>query len=242
MDTKKTKIILIIGLLAFALCVQVVTAVAVSASTDNSNRYVVPVDSTYLGKTYSDWSVQWWQWVLAIPNDKNQNPLYDDGTGINTINAESGDVWFLAGSWIGTKKLTINVPAGKALFLPIINVEGSKIEGLGNTETEMRAYSTGIIDNVTEKVAKIDGEMVNLDNYRVASKLFVFTLPANNNVLGIPVPPYSSPSVSDGYWIMVKPLSLGTHTIYIYGKAIHIPPTNSTFVTEMTYHIKVVPN
>lgn len=29
-----------------------------------------------------------------------------------------------------------------------------------------------------------------------------------------------SPTVSDGYWIMLKPLFPGKHTIYIYGKAV----------------------
>lgn len=216
----------------------------------NPNHYVVPVGQLYLGKTYADWSVEWWKWVLLIPADRN--PLFDDESGKFTTEAQSGDVWFLAGSWIGTTDLNINVPAGKALFLPVVNVEGSKIEGLGNTQKELRAYSSGIIDNVIEKTATIkkdDGNEENLENYRMGSKLFVFKLPAKNNILTasgektpsgelVTVPPYSSPAVSDGYWILVKPLPVGKYTIHIYGK-IQLSPT--PFVTEMTYHITVKP-
>jgi hypothetical protein len=241
MERQITKTMAILLTVCFILSI---TAATVIAKEENSNRYVMPRDSKYLGKTYEQWSVKWWQWVLAIP--AKDNPL-NDKTGKLTNEAQSGDVWFLAGSWVGTTDLTINVPVGKALFLPVINVEGSKIEGLGNTQKEMRDYSTGIIDKVVDKEATIDGNNVNLENYRVRSTLFVFKLPFKNNVLTasgektpsgelVSVPPYSSPAVSEGYWILVKPLPEGTHTIHIYGK-IQLSP--EPFESEMTYHITV---
>jgi len=169
----------------------------------------------------------------------SNNPLYDDGTGKFTTEAQSGDVWFLAGSWIGTKQLTCKVPVGKAIFFPIINVEGSKIEGMGESEADFRNYANAIMNNVTELKVSVDGKpLQNLKDYRTDSGLFEFTLP-EDNVLGLPAGP--SPSVSDGYWIMLTPLPAGKHTIYIYGKAEHVPPDDSIFVTEMTYNLEVQP-
>ncbi len=225
-----------LNVIAIILVIMVLAPMVAAA--EKPNPGVVPVNSNFHGKTYGDWSAEWWKWVLSIPADRN--PL-NDTTGKFTTEAQSGDVWFLTGSWIGTKELKINVPAGKAIFFPIINAECSKIEGNGNTQKELRAAAKALIDNVTVKEAIIDGRRLNLDNYRVASKLFYFRLPAENNILNVTVPPYSSPAVSDGYWIMLKPLSEGKHKIYIYGKAEHVPPDNSEFVTEMNYTLNVMP-
>ena len=59
-----------------------ITAATVSAKAENPNdekagnskcyypdpnRNVVPVGSPYLGKTYEQWSEEWWKWAASIP-------------------------------------------------------------------------------------------------------------------------------------------------------------------------------
>ena len=223
-----------IRLSIIALIVGIMVVAPLVAAAGNPNPGVVPVNSNFHGKTYGDWSADWWKWVLSIPADRN--PLYDDGTGKFTTKAQSGDVWFLTGSWNGTTELNCTVPAGKAIFLPIINNECSRVEGQGKTEKELRACTKAIIDNVTVKEATIDKRpLKNLNDYRVASRLFVFRLPIDN-VLGLPKGP--SPSVSDGYWILLTPLSEGEHNIYIHGELLY---EGSTFKSEMNYTISVKP-
>jgi hypothetical protein len=223
-----------IRLSIIALIVGIMVLAPLVAAAENPNPGVVPVNSGFFGKTYKELSVEWWKWVFSIP--KSSNPLYDDGTGEFTTEAQSGNVWFLAGSWNGTTKLNCTVPAGKAIFLPIINNECSRVEGQGKTEKELRACTKAIIDNVTVKEATIDGRRLkNLNDYRVASRLFVFRLPVDN-VLGLPAGP--SPSVSDGYWILLTPLSEGEHNIYIHGELLY---DGSTFKSEMNYKISVKP-
>jgi hypothetical protein len=214
----------------------------VSAAED-VNPGVYPVDSVICGKTYGEWSAEWWKWILAIPT--SSNPFMDDGSGEFCAEGQSGDVWFLAGSWVGTTKLNCEVPAGKAIFFPIFNNECSKIEGYGETQKELRDSTNSIIDCVTVTEVKVDGKRLkNLDDYRAESKLFVFKLPEDNVLeeFGWIVPEFegarSSPAVSDGYWIMLEPLSEGEHKIYVYGKAVF--DDGSTFETKMTYCITVV--
>lgn len=226
------------------------------AAAENPNPGVVPPDSIFNGKSYGEWSAAWWQWIFSIPKDSN--PLYDDGTGKFTTAAQSGDVWFLAGSWNNppTTEIHLNVPEGKAIFLPIINAESSKIEGYGANEAELRSDVEKTIGWVNVKKAIVDGNnLQNLDNYLVESDLFTFWLPPDvkgepNNALGISTGNKGSESiaVAAGYWIMLKPLSPGEHTIYIYGMAVLPPkpnptdkPSPSKFVTEMTYKINVIP-
>lgn len=205
------------------------------AAAGNPNPGVVPVDSKFFGKTYGDWSEEWWKWTLSIPADRN--PLLDT-TGDFCAERQSGNVWFLAGTFGETGVVrNCDIPSGKALFFPIINAECSKVEGDGPAQKELRAGAKALIDNVTVKEVIIDDTvLIDLDNYRVGSKLFVFKLPTNN-VMELPAG--SSPAVSDGYWIMLKPLSAGQHEIHVHGEA-KISET-FTFKTEVTYNLNVVP-
>jgi hypothetical protein len=46
--------------------------------------------------------------------------------------------------------------------------------------------------------------------------------------------------ISDGYWVMLKPLPVGDHTIHIAGSVVNYAEgTLSNFANEVTYHIKV---
>ena len=50
------------------------------------------------GKTYGEWSAQWWQWVRSIPDpDGHSNPLTSSEQVDCTI-GQAGSVWFLAGT------------------------------------------------------------------------------------------------------------------------------------------------
>lgn len=222
-------IAVVLGIMVFA---PMVAAAENLNSCGNPNPGVYPVDSVICGKTYGEWSAEWWKWIFSIP--ASSNPLFDDGSG-KFFEGQSGDVWFLAGSWVGTTKLNCEVPAGKAIFVPIINGECSRIEGNGETEEELRACANDQMDCVTVTEAKVDGrKLKNLDEYRVESDIFLFKLP-KDNILGLH--PGSSMSVADGYWIMLEPLSKGEHEIYIHGIA---ELDGFTFETEMTYCITVV--
>jgi hypothetical protein len=217
-----------------AVILGIMMLVPMVAVAEEQNPGVYPVDSTIYGKTYGEWSEEWWKWALSIP--ASSNPLLDK-TGKFCAEGQSGDVWFLAGTWGETGvKRKCEVPAGKGIFFPIINAECSRIEGNGETEEEFRSCARSLIDNVTVKEVKVDGKpLKNLDNYRVGSGLFSFKLPKNNLLR---LHPGSSLAVSDGYWIMMEPLSPGKHKIYIYGKAVF--QDGSTFETEVTYDLSVV--
>ncbi len=251
---KKTLAILLIICFALSITAAAVNAVAEdpnagvvsteSKSIGDPNRYVVPIGSPYLGKTYGDWSADWWKWVFSIRTSKN--PLLLKGEIGDA--GQSGSVWFLAGTYneIGIVRY-VKIPAGKALFFPIINSEYSNIEKPGLSEQKLRALAKNDIDHVTVKEVKVDGKKLkNLDNFRVESKYFRFTFPEDNLLdlfTGSDQHAGSSKAVSDGYWIMLKPLPTGDHDISIHGKAVFDDDPNNifTFETEVTYHITIKP-
>jgi hypothetical protein len=87
---------------------------------------------------------------------------------------------------------------------------------------------------------KIDGKSVkNLT--RVKSEVFAVTLPADNiwnSPCGgpgtVPAGVYS-PSVDDGYYVLLKPLGVGNHALHIHAES------TGGFVLDVTYHLIVAP-
>src|SRR5262249_56510522 len=84
---------------------------------DEADPRVYPTTEKVGGKTYAEWAAAWWQWGLGAPKDKN--PI-SDRTGKFADRGQSGPVWFLAGTFGGKATRTCSVPAGKALFFPVV--------------------------------------------------------------------------------------------------------------------------
>ncbi len=215
-----------IALIALVLLLQVTPALADS----NPNPGVLPPNSRPNGLTYGEWSNAWWQWAFSTP--PASNPVLDT-TGANCGVGQSGQVWFLAGVF-GTGTATRNdctVPAGKKLFFPIWNIINVAINGDCSHSTDtvdtLRAVTNQLTeaqDPTTYKV-RVDGESIPiLPTYRagpnnpsfnfihlsVATVNVAFGLNCANGALNSP--PYLA--VSDGYYLMLAPLTPGMHTIH----------------------------
>jgi hypothetical protein len=112
-----------------ALAAGLVVAPKAFAQTANENPGVLPPDARPFGKTYGEWSAAWWQYVFSIP--AADNPLFDP-TGAKCGVRQSGEVFFLVGTVLGTTGSTTRnnctVSAGKMLFFPLINLEDNIAE------------------------------------------------------------------------------------------------------------------
>jgi hypothetical protein len=209
----------------------------------NPNPGVIPPNAKAYGMTYGEWSAKWWQWAYSLP--VGQNPFFDEnGSCANGANGQLGPVWFLTGviNDSGTAVRNCIVPAGKALFFPVLNAEGATLEGNGSTEAELREFPTYVIGLVTNLAAEIDGvSLGNLQDYRAASPLFTYGPLPDNNVLqlfGYDAPAgATSLAAADGFYLMVAPLSVGEHTIHFTGTV--GDPIN--FTLDITYNLTVAP-
>src|SRR5262245_5566769 len=68
---------------------------------------------------YRQLSGQWWRWIREQPITGNPN---FDPTGDDAANGQPrADVFFVAGSFGGTATREFTVPAGAALFFPLLN-------------------------------------------------------------------------------------------------------------------------
>jgi len=170
------------------------------------------------GKTWEEWTADWWKWILEIP--ASCIPGHDvDGSVLSTTKQSYSDPLFLSGTYGGTTNRTIQIKKGKSLLLPIINVTTSFAEAphLKN-KAELAAFVEDNTNDLLYKQAIIDGiTLDNVDQYRVKSDFFTFTFPQNNIY---DAQPGETIGISDGYWVFLKPLSAGIHTIQTLGSCL----------------------
>jgi hypothetical protein len=203
---------------------------------------VVPPAENVFGRPYGGWAVAWWQWVLSIP--ESTNPL-NDKTGDNcAVGQSSGPVFFLVNSLVGSVERSCTVPRGKAIFFPIINAECSTTGSSlfhGDNEVELRSCAGEFGDAIDVKSLKVtvDGEeLYDLQDHRAQSSIFNFTLP-DDDVFDEDATVGSS--VSDGYYVWLKPLQPGIHTIHFEG-ACAVGSLCEGFLSQNVTYIITVPN
>ena len=191
-------------------------------------------------------TADWWKWVMAIPSEIN--PLLDD-TGDNCDVNQQGPVWYLVGTpgdttignlTTGDAERDCVIPEGKKILFPIINVFCSELNDQitgPQVEEGLRQCAEDIINQVDILEASIDGKSItNFEKFRVQSPLFTISIPEDNafgitNFTNIP-----QRAISDGYWVEVKGLDPGAHTIEFTGGA-----TAFSFTTHVLYHITIEP-
>jgi hypothetical protein len=228
-----------LAILASAVIVVLATCHVPSAN----GQAVVPPQSESFPLTYGEWGARWWQYVFGIP--EGENPLTDDPTGALCHLGQWGPVFFLVGTnTSGPITRSCDVPADTGLFFPIINI-ACAIPDDGNTRAAIVDACSPSIDAVDTKslFVTIDGKSVqNLQKFR-ASEFFSFTgaVPGSavNNCTGDPPHCYEgfrNTAFQDGYWAMLRPLSLGKHVVHFGGSIPSIP-----FTVDVTYRLNVVP-
>lgn len=214
-----------------------ITFIQAQEDSGNSSLGVFPPDSKPYGLTYGEWTAKWWQWAYLMP--EANNPLVDD-TGKNCASNQTGPVWFLAGTGGGAVTRECTIPSDKAILIPIINVVcDSALDPSLDTEEELRECAKADQDMVIAKENTVDEVNIgNLDSYRFQSPLFNLTYP-ENNIAG--VAPQTAKAVSDGFWILLEPLSPGSHEIH-FKAALGDPTAIGTinFALDVRYLLTVV--
>jgi hypothetical protein len=121
-----------------------------------------------------------------------------------------------------------------SILFPILNSECSYAEfPYLKNETQLRDCAKAEQDKVNSLEASIDGiKLVNLNQYRIQSPLFNFSLP-EDNILRLK--PQTTQAVSDGNWIFLRPLSIGNHTISFRGDTADSPGNNTDSFALLLY-------
>jgi hypothetical protein len=193
-----------------------------------------------LGKTIGEWSAIWWQWAFIEPPDSN--PLLDT-TGEFADKNQKGPVWFLAGfSGSGEATRDVTIPQGKYILFPIVNfvdISGNPPMVPPDDEATWRQFLMNNADPFANLVCTLDGTPVvfnpNTPIVRTQSPTFSVTL-GKDNIFSGPPGKYAD-CWSDGYWVMLSPLSPGKHSLHFFASA---QTPNFDLVTQnVTYNLTV---
>jgi hypothetical protein len=183
----------------------------------------------------------WWQWVLEEPSQTN--PLLDT-TGAACANGQPRAlVWYLAGTLDSEPvSRSCTVPVGRALFFPMVNLfYGAFLNDPPETRTieyarDQVACVAGSTGTVTVDGRPLTGRWI----VHERSRVFRVQLP-EDNIFGL-TPDVAtdlvlSPSVDEGFYVLLPPLRRGTHAIRIQSTLSPSCPFSST--TDVAYTILV---
>jgi hypothetical protein len=223
MESRKTRL----ALVAMVTCIAALSPLSAWATRD-----VYSPHDRVAGKSYGEWTGEWWQWAFSMPT--SSHPLFDTA---DCDAGQHGKVWFLGGAFTGAPTTrSCTVPAGKALLMPALNAECSNVEPppfFGSNEAELRACAQSFMALARDAFATLDGEPLPLSH--VYSPLYRFTA-VPGGILGN-TEALCGISVSDGLWLFLRPLSGGQHTLRFGGRFDF--PDGSSFPIDVTYNLTV---
>ena len=182
---------------------------SVSVLSNSLEKMMVAPNVIIDGKPLVEYANIWWQWTYTMP--QNLSPVRDM-TGENCHQGQKGNVWFLAGGY-GSSMINrkCEVPAGKHIFFPVINMIYYPRNGY-SLSCDIAKRSAALNNNELPYIEiELDSvKAVSPANTRLASENCFDLLGLIPRELN---PPKVYPSASDGYWVMLKPLSKGKHIL-----------------------------
>jgi hypothetical protein len=193
------------------------------------------------GRPVSEWIKDYYRYMMSIPASKN--PILDP-TGAHALTNQTGPVVFLAGSKGVSADRRITLTSDKAILFPVISVLAKYPDPTtalrpagGQTVYDfLRKKAAAATDRATDMKVTIDGlSLLPSRDQRTPTNLFYFV--GNGSVgaaIELGVTGQNQAGVVDGYWVMLKGLSPGIHTIQFAGAIPHLG-----IRSDVTYTIEV---
>jgi hypothetical protein len=178
-----------------------------------------PANKPY-GLSYEEHVKNFYSWLISQPADSNPS---NDITGKNCANGQensNSSVFYLVGAGGGEFTKTCKVPAGKAVFVPVMSVVITDKEKPNASIEELHNLAKKDQDSVTSLALTVGNKTYSFDDlkkYRVHTEDFQVVFP-ENGIFGATSGP--SAAVGDGYHVITDKLSKGNYTIAYKGSLI----------------------
>jgi hypothetical protein len=190
------------------------------------------------GIAQSEYAERWWQWAMQLPDGVR---AYQDPTGAQCGMNQSGPVWFLAGTE-GTMRVKrrCDVLGGRFIFFPVIamNVHARPGRPIGCSAARSQARDNN--DKLAEASVILDGQPVQRISSHRVSGTRCFDAYANAKYLERRED--YVPAASDGYWIMLGPLSEGVHYLVVHARYDNAGKPSGDLEQSFEYELHVVPD
>jgi hypothetical protein len=206
-----------------AALVLVLSLGASSVSARTQHAAVYPPTANVNGHSLLELAEAWADWAWQ-PADVSPllNPRCED-SGI-------GHIWFAPVSIQAAQEIDCTLPPGAKLLVTPGGYECSTAEGNGETLAEITACAeTLFASEICCELMTVDGIEVALDQYLLITP---GQLIAGPNLFG----PDPTLSAEKGWFVLLRPMSVGEHEVFIYDEA-----PNFDLVFSTTMHITVKP-
>jgi len=209
-------------------------------------------DELVCGQKIEDWIRAWHRWYLGIPDkkhpifshlsreyerrqDQNQGKLSFLELRQSELPEEcEAKVWFLTGGYQGAITTRSFIPAGNFYILAPVYSAWASIEEYPSLKSEQQLNDFCAQDVSGANIqAELDGHDLSTHHIRIETPFSVSL--HGGNVLGVRVPTRKKKTiklVSNGYWIWLKPLSIGDHRLHFRG-------ITSRFMSELNLSLSV---
>ncbi|HEX6277418.1 MAG TPA: hypothetical protein VFZ53_30455 [Polyangiaceae bacterium] len=200
------------------------------------------------GKSYAEWSGEWVKYFNRVSPPECVNPAMDaTGEHCGLYQDPASDVFMLSGNYGGVSlRDACVVPAGKAIFLPLMNIYGDNAgvpEDLLIPDDSIKEYVESNFDLVVVDSLRlsVDGHAVKrLERGAVRSARYTLDLVAGENVYACQMLDVEGrfDGYVGGYWAMLAPLPKGRHTL-VFGGFQDAEPQGQDVDIDVTYELTV---
>ncbi|MGC2575173.1 MAG: hypothetical protein WA364_27010 [Candidatus Nitrosopolaris sp.] len=205
-----------------------------------SSVNILPPGGKPYGLPYAEQIKNFWKWSIGIP--AKDNPVNDPtGEKCEVGQNSSSPLFYLSFNNGGFSQRTCKVPAGKALFIPVLESEVSQKEfPKAQTDQDLSkatALDAGSANSLYFKIGDKEYNYQDLLKYRTHTDAFNLNF-ANNGLFGI-IQGGPTRAVADGYYVMTEPLAKGTYPIHIKASLICLQPdcVDPNFAKDITYTV-----
>lgn len=178
--------------------------------TDELTQLLVPElylpQQSVAGRSQSDWSKEYWRWSKSYP--KGQGPS-DDPSGALCANGQPDQIWFLAGNSNSKPvRRQCTVPAGRPIFFPVLASHAEAVSSAATCNT-LQGMLNGHTLSTKKMQVMLDGKQLPeiLPRWRQSTDCFKLHKADGERL-----------AASDGYWLALKPLLPGKHTLKFKGE------------------------
>jgi len=201
---------------------------------------IFPPGSKPYGLAYPKHIENYWKWTLGIP--AKENPI-NDPTGERCATGQSNtnsSVFYLTFNNGGVSERVCKVPAGKGLFIPVMQVEISDKDIPGAKPDDLKLETKKDQDSVNSLYLQIGNKEYNYDDllkYRTATDIFEVDY-ADNGIFGI-VEGGPTKASADGFYIITEPLQRGNYTVHYKSSLSCLDPgcAEPNFAQDIKYTI-----
>jgi len=186
------------------------------------------------GETIAQWTQDWWTWALQTP--AATSPMLDQTGAFAGVN-NTGDMFFIGGSFGGDVVRTFDVPANTPLLVPVLNNLAFQFTGKGpdpatGGKGAANIVTTDLLKSVSDVFLNIDGHPVgNLQADLVRTDWFSPGVVQPGSLAdSFGLTGDLGPAKSIGYWTAIEGFAAGsTHVLDFGGTAggvsVHITDT-----------------